>query len=172
MHQNASASLLRAPGGAPFFPFFLVLLLGLLGQASYAAEDVASREARVVDFATAREALVESIEAEGLKVREIIPFNSMLERTAASQGRSASPFVNVEIVQFCSSPISWQMLEEEASQIALCPLSIVIYMKKAEPEKVTLAWRLPGQNTPGRRNAGELLNKLVERAVDIAQRRH
>ncbi|MFZ2266800.1 MAG: DUF302 domain-containing protein [Azonexus sp.] len=126
----------------------------------------------VADFATAREALVESIEAEGLMVREIIPFNSMLERTAASQGRPGSPFINVEIVQFCSSPLAWQMLEEDASQMALCPLSIAIYMKLAEPGKVTLAWRLPGGDTPGRRNAAALLRKLAERAVEITQRRH
>jgi uncharacterized protein (DUF302 family) len=174
MHQNSSLSLLRAPCGAPFFLFFRysLLLVGVfLGMAAGAAEDVATRQMLVADFATAREALVESIENEGLKVREIIPFNSMLERTAASLGRPGSPFVNVEIVQFCSSPISWQMLEEDASQMALCPLSIVIYMKLAEPGKATLAWRLPGQDSPGRRNAGELLRKLAERAVEIAQRR-
>lgn len=174
MHRNASASLLRAPCGAPFFRFFgrlCLLCVCLLGAVVHAADDVEVRQVPAVDFAAVREALVESIEAEGLKVREIIPFNSMLERTAASLGRSASPFVNVEIVQFCSSPVSWQMLEEDASQVALCPLSIAIYMKKAAPGMVTLAWRPPGQTTPGRRHAGELLRKLAEQAVDIAQRR-
>lgn len=174
MHQNSSSSLFGAPCGAPFFNFFrrLLLLVGIfLASAAGAAEDVATREIGGGDFATAREALVESIESEGLKVREIIPFNSMLERTAASLGRSGSPFVNVEIVQFCSSVLAWQMLEEDASQMALCPLSIVIYMKLAEPGKVMLAWRLPGQETPGRRNAGDLLQKLAERAVEIVRQR-
>lgn len=174
MHQNSSLSLFRAPCGAPFFLFLRGLLLtcGMcLGALALAAEDVSTRQVQVADFAAVREALVESIETEGLKVREIIPFNSMLERTAAGLGRSGSPFVNVEILQFCSSPVSWQMLEEDASQIALCPLSIVIYMKRAEPGVATLAWRLPGQDTPGRRNADELLRKLAERAVDIARRR-
>lgn len=174
MHQNSSSSLFGAPCGAPFFQFFrgVLLFVGVfLASLAGAAEDVATREIPVADFATAREALVESIESEGLKVREIIPFNGMLERTAASLGRPGSPFVNVEIVQFCSSPISWQMLEEDASQVALCPLSIAIYMKLAEPGKVTLAWRLPGQGTPGRRNAGDLLQKLAERAVEIVRQR-
>lgn len=150
----------------------LMLVLGcFLGVGACAADDVSTREMFVADFATAREALVESIEAEGLKVREIIPFNSMLERTAVSLGRTGSPFVNVEIVQFCSSPVSWLMLEEDASQMALCPLSIVIYMKRTEPGRVTLAWRQPGQGTPGRRSAEVLLRKLAERAVEIGQRR-
>jgi len=174
MHQNSSSSLFRAPCGAPFFLLLrgLLLIFGIgLGAHVLAAEDVSTRQIQVADFATAREALVESIETEGLKVREIIPFNSMLERTAAGLGRPGSPFVNVEIVQFCSSPISWQMLEEDASQIALCPLSIVIYMKRAEPGVATLAWRLPGQQTPGRRNAEALLQKLAERAVEIVRQR-
>ena len=174
MHQNSSLSLLRAPCGAPFFLFFgrLFLLCGfLLGSAAFAAEDVETREMAGVDFPAAREALLESIELEGLKVGEIIPFNQMLERTAAGLGKAGSPFVNLEIVQFCSSLISWQMLEEDASQIALCPLSIVLYMKRAEPERVVLAWRLPGQSTAGRRAAEILLRKLAERAVEIGQRR-
>lgn len=167
-------TLQQAPCGALFSCFSaqcLLLVFGfLLGSGAFAADDVQTRQMRVADFVTAREALVESIESEGLKVREIIPFNSMLERTAASLGRQGSPFVNVEIVQFCSSPISWQMLEEDASQMALCPLSIVLYMKRAEPGLVTLAWRLPGASTEGRRAAADLLQKLAERAVEFGQR--
>ena len=174
MHQQTLSSLLRAPCGAPFFLFLarLLLVCGLLSvlKAS-AADDVETRQIVDIDFPTAREALVESIELEGLKIREIIPFNQMLERTASGLGKAGSPFVNVEIVQFCSSPLSWQMLEEDASQMALCPLSIVLYMKRAEPGRVTLAWRLPGQTTAGRRGAENLLRKLAERAVEIGQRR-
>lgn len=149
-----------------------LLLAAGLNTLALGAEDVLSRQLPMADFSSAREALVESIEAEGLTVREVIPFNRMLERTAAALGKTGSPFVNVEIVQFCSSALSWQMLEEDVTQIALCPLSIVILLSHAEPDRVTLAWRSPGQATAGRRRAGELLQKLVERAVDIGQRRH
>jgi uncharacterized protein (DUF302 family) len=172
MLQQVLSSQFRAPSGAPFFLFFshLLLVIGLLsGAGAFAAEDVETREMVGVDFLAAHEALVESIELEGLKVREVIPFNQMLERTANALGRNDSPFAHVEIVQFCSTPLAWQMLEEDAGQMALCPLSIVLYMKRAEAGRVVLAWRLPGQATAGRREAEKLLRKLVERAVDICR---
>jgi hypothetical protein len=171
MPRNVSSHFYQAPCGAPFFRF--LALLGLfLAVSAFAADDVMIRQMAVADFQLAHEALVESIESEGLKVREVIPFNQMLERTAASQGRPGSPFVHAEIVQFCSTALSWQMLEEDATQIAMCPLSIAVFMKQSEQGKVTLAWRLPGAATAGRQKAGDLLRRLAERAVDIVQRRH
>lgn len=171
MARNIFSNFYRAPCGAPFFHFLAALGLFLVSSA-FAADDVMIRQVAVVDFQLAHEALVESIESEGLKVREVIPFNQMLERTAASQGRPGSPFRNAEIVQFCSTALSWQLLDEDATQIALCPLSIAVFMRQAEPGTVTFAWRLPGATTAGRLQAGELLRRLAERAVDIVQRRH
>ena len=123
------------------------------------------------DFRSAHDALVEAIESEGLVVSAVIPFNDMLTRTADDLARASSPLVNAEIVQFCSSVLAWQLLEEEASQIALCPLSIAIYVRRTDPDKVTLAYRLPGNATPGRIRAEKLLTRVVRRSAELARLR-
>ena len=85
----------------------------------------------------------EGIEAEGLVVSNIINFNEMLARTAGDLGRRGAPFAAVEIVQFCSSVIAWQLIEESAAQVALCPLSISVQVRHGRPGQVVLAWREP-----------------------------
>lgn len=149
----------------------LVMLFFGMVSAAHATEDVTRTVVVGSDFASAREALVEAIEAEGLVVSAIIPFNDMLARTAGDLEKAASPFADAAIVQFCSSVLAWQLLEEEASQIALCPLSIAIYVRRAEPGQVTLAYRSPGNATPGRIKAEKLLVRLVNRSAELARLR-
>lgn len=166
---------LGASRGVPVFSLIgrrlLVMLFFGMVSATYAAEDVTKTVIVGSDFASAREALVEAIEAEGLVVSAIIPFNDMLARTAGDLEKAASPFADAAIIQFCSSVLAWQLLEEEASQIALCPLSIAIYVRRAEPGQVTLAYRLPGNATPGRVKAEKLLIRLVKRGAELARLR-
>ena len=74
-------------------------------------------------FQAVREALIDSIEEEGLVVSAVIPFNDMLQRTAAASARRplTSPFLRAEIVQFCSSRIAWQLLAGRQPRSPLCP---------------------------------------------------
>lgn len=173
--MSPSFLLLLAPCGAPFFLRSLrCLLFGLaccLGSLAVAADDVATKVVAGSDFQATREALVEAIEAEGLVVSALIPFNQMLARTAGDLAKSASPFGAAEIVQFCSSQLAWQLLEEDVSQIAFCPLSIAVYTTRVEPAQVVLAWRGPGQGSAGRERAEKLLKKLVDRAAELARLR-
>lgn len=149
----------------------LLVFCVCLGRSASAADDLTTRQVEGSDFRSASEALIEAIEAEGLVVSARIPFNKMLERTAGAVARQASPFVNVEIVQFCSSLLAWQLLEEEAAQIALCPLSITLYEMAGESGGVFLVYRLPGQATAGRIKAGKLLQRLVDRSAELARLR-
>lgn len=149
----------------------LVMLFFGIVSATYAAEDVTKTVVVGSDFQSAREALVEAIEAEGLVVSAIIPFNDMLARTAGDLEKISSPFTEAAIVQFCSSVLAWQLLEEEASQIALCPLSVAVYVRRAEPGQVTLAYRSPGNTTAGRIKAEKLLIRLVNRSAELARLR-
>ena len=149
--------------------FFAGLLCVSLGVS--AADDVATRVLAGSDFRSAHDALIETIEAEGLVVSAVIPFNSMLARTAKDLAQEASPFAEAEIVQFCSSILAWQMVTEDAGQLSLCPLSIAIYALAKEPGKVMLAYRFPGRGTPGRAKADDLLRRLAERTVELARLR-
>ena len=172
---SPSYLLLLAPFGAPFFlrsaPCLLLGLACCLGSPALAADDVATKVVADSDFQATHEAVVEAIEAEGLVVSAVIPFNQMLARTAGDLGKAASPFAGAEIVQFCSSQLAWQLLEEDVSQIGLCPLSIAVYTTSAEPARVVLAWRGPGQGSAGRGRAEKLLRRLVDRAAELARLR-
>ena len=120
------------------------------------------------DFAVARESVVEAIEGAGLVVTATIPFNQMLARTAADLGKSGSRYANAEIIQFCSARLVWQLVEEDAEQLALCPLSITVFSLTGE-SAARLSWRSPGRTTPARVQADGLLRDLVGRARRLAR---
>ena len=149
----------------------VLALLSVCPQAR-AADDIVSVVVPRSDFQAVREALIESIEEEGLVVSAVIPFNDMLQRTAAASGPSApltSPFLRAEIVQFCSSRIAWQLLTEDKAQIALCPLSVSLQQRRDAPGEVRLAWRSVGRASPGRVAADALVERLVRRAEALAR---
>ena len=145
---------------------FALIALGFTGPAR-AAADVVSVALPGSDFRVVRETLIETIESEGLNVREAIPFNKMLQRTASAYGKARSPFAEAEIVEFCSGAIAWQLLAEDRDQIALCPMAISIRAEAAGEggELVTLAYRSPGQATAGRQAAERLLHKILNQVA-------
>ena len=162
-----------APAGARRWASILLwactLALSPVGGPARAAADIAERVVAVGDFQALREALVDSIEEEGLVVSAIIPFNDMLQRTALAAGPAAvSPFLRAEIVQFCSSGLAREMVGEAPEQLALCPLSVALYVLPGEAGTVFLAYRSPGAATPARVRAAELLQRVVDRAAGLA----
>lgn len=170
-----------APCGAPFFlqvrHFLLALCVALAFGTVGAADDIDRLVLNGSDFSAAHEALIEAVEAEGLVVSAVIPFNQMLERTAGSLEKSASPYLQAEIVQFCSSILAWQMVEEDSAQLALCPMSMVLYVSRQAPSQVTLAWRRPVANGSttgggsGRERAEALLQRLAGRTAELSRQR-
>lgn len=172
MPSKLSLRQLAAPFGVPFF--LCCLLAGMLpgsGGSALAADDVLKGGLPGSDFRSAHDALIETVEADGLVVSAVIPFNGMLARTAKDLSHEASPFADAEIIQFCSSVLAWQMVAEDAGQLSLCPLSIAIYTKAADPGRVMLAYRSPGRETPARAKADDLLRRLTERAAELARLR-
>lgn len=171
----ASLRMSRAPCGEPFLRKIACWLFAALAFCMipdvFAGGDVVRRQLAGADFASAHEALVEAIEAEGLVVGSVLPINEMLARTAGDLGRQASPLAQAVSVQFCSTGLAWQLVEEDAAQVALCPLAISIYATTAEPGRVMLAYRSPGVTTPGRRKAGKLLERLLQRTAELARLR-
>lgn len=161
----SSSWLIRASWWAPIF----FLAASLWASSSRATDDVWTEASGGTDVVRVREALVEAVEAAGLVVTAVIPFNDMLARTAGDLGRKASPFENAQIVQFCSAKLAWQLIEEEKQQLAICPLSIVVYATVEAPKKVMLSYRLPGRLTAGRQMATQLLQRLVARTQELAR---
>lgn len=158
-----SSHLFRAPLGVPFF---LLVCLLLVCSPARAEGGVVKQFVEGSDFRSAREALYEAIEGEGLVVGNALPFSQMLERTG-----QANPYREAEIVQFCSASLARQMVGEDAGQIVFCPLAIAFYVTTANPSVVVMAYRAPGDESPAKVQAGALLGRLVERAAKLAKLR-
>lgn len=171
----SSSNLFRAPARAPFFRELLIWLLATMAFCLipnvFAADDVRTKVLSNSDFSSAREALIESIEAEGLVVSAVLPFADMLARTADALEQGASPFLKAEIIQFCSARLARQLVDEDSAQIALCPLTITVFSTRQAPGLVSYAYRSPGKSSAGRKAAGELLEKLLARASQLARTR-
>lgn len=153
---------------APLCRGLAALSLGFAALAA-AAGEIAVREVPGGDYALVREALIEAIETEGLVVGTINKFDEMLARTRLERDADAGPYRAAEIVQFCSSRIAWQLAEEAPENLALCPMSIAIYVPRERPADVLIAWRSPGRGSPGRAAGDELLSRLVERTVELSR---
>lgn len=166
----------QQPEASARAPLLHELIYGLLLLAAsclipnvMAADDVQSTALPHSDYAAARDALVEAIESEGLVVSAIIPFGNMLERTANALGKIGSPFRQAEIVQFCSAVLARQLIDEDPSQIALCPLSVAVFTLPSNPAQVSYAYRKQTGQSAGRKETEKLLSRLVDRAAVLAR---
>lgn len=147
-----------------------LVALGVLVLAAGTAwgSDVRTLEVADANVADVRDAVIEAIESAGLVVSATIPFNRMLERTGKALEYRTHPYAEAETVQFCSARLAWQLVTEDSSQLALCPLSISIYSSTEEPKRVHIAYRSPGDETAGRRLGEKLLRELVDHAAVLA----
>lgn len=167
--DGSLASVYGVRKDAVFFRWFCGLLLCLALLNASADDAIRARYFPGREFALVREALIESIEAEGLVVGQVLPFEQMLARTRQNRQEGSGPYRSAEIIQFCSSGIAWQLAEENAENLALCPMSIAIYVPRERPDTVVLAWRSPGAGSAGRIAGEALLQRLVERASELSR---
>lgn len=146
----------------------LASLCGIAALPALAADPV-SLEIAPSDYARAREALIESIEDEGLIVASVSGFGAMLERTEPDLGHRGNIYRDAEVFAFCSVRIAAKLALENPDNIALCPLSIGIYELKSLPGTVRMVYRSPGTDSPGDRDALELLGRIAARAQTSAR---
>ena len=163
-----SLHLFGAPCGASHFFVRAIFLLGLCCLPAL-ADDLVVLRVPGSDFRTAHEGLLEAIESEGLVVGSVLPFRDMLERTKVAT--QAIPYREAEIVQFCSSLLAAELVRENPAQLSLCPMSVALYTLADDAAEVRLAYRTPEASTPGRRQAIELLQRIVQRAAELARLR-
>lgn len=162
----ASDVLLASVGGALRGALFLLALVAV--APALGAEDIVTLEIRPGDYRAAREALIDAVETEGLALGTILPYREMLARTAR---KGSGPYLDAEIVQFCSGTLAHAMVDEAPAQMALCPLGIAVYVAKQAPDTVVFAYRVPAPSSPARRSAAELLKRIAERAAALSRMR-
>ncbi|MCU7886765.1 MAG: hypothetical protein KZQ82_21465, partial [Candidatus Thiodiazotropha sp. (ex Lucinoma annulata)] len=74
----------------------------------------------------------------GLLVSGTLHVSEMLNRTATDLGFSQL-FSKAESVEFCSALMSHKMAQAAVENIAICPFTIAVYVKQAQPEQVYVA---------------------------------
>lgn len=167
--------LFSASCGTPFFlrwrALTAVLAFSLLASGSGVASDISPVPLLTGDFATAREAVLEAIEADGLVVSAVLPFGQLLARTASDLGKPASPLRQAEIIQFCSARLAWALIEEDPAQLVFCPLSLALYERAEAPGQVFLAFHTPAVSGAARRQLVELLQKIAGQAQALSRYR-
>lgn len=140
----------------------LALLAGLILPNWAGAAELAQQYWVQRDYSEVRAAVVDAIESEGLVLGNVLPFSEMLARTAEAVGRTGSPLLHAEVLQFCSARIAWQLVEESPAQLALCPMSFAI-SQVAPGQLILLSWRLPQGNSPGQRQVRALYRGLLKK---------
>lgn len=146
----------------------LCLVLPFVAAAATAAQaqgpELVATPLPTGDYAVARDALVEAVEAKGLVLDPPSRFGEMLKRTGPDLGMGASVYEQAEVFHFCSARIAWTLAQEDPRNAAMCPLSIALYALPPQPGKaptVYATYRAPGDATPGQRQAEALLRAIV-----------
>jgi uncharacterized protein (DUF302 family) len=101
---------------------------------------------------------------QGLLVSGTLHVSDMLNRTASDLGFS-EVFSKAESVEFCSALISHKMAQAAPENIGVCPFTIAVYVKKDEPGRVYVAYRIPVLSG----DASKVSAAIVELLDGIAQ---
>lgn len=152
--------------------FWLVLVLMI--SAYCQAEEVTKSSDPVAVFKAsgAFEDVVENvklaIEARGMLVSGILHISDMLNRTGPDLGFRPE-FEQAESVEFCSALISHKMTQVSPENMAICPFTISVYVRVAEPDLVYVAYRrqhLAGEAAAVTDEINALFNGIVEESIE------
>jgi uncharacterized protein (DUF302 family) len=150
---------------------WLVSLIWLGINSSLASETPENNPVRVFTSEEAFEDVVENIKMaivdQGLLVSGTLHVSDMLNRTAADLGFS-EVFSKAESVEFCSALLSHKMALAAPENIAICPFTIAVYVKKSEPQKVYASYRLPqlmGDSGAVSKDILDLLDTILEESL-------
>jgi uncharacterized protein (DUF302 family) len=107
--------------------------------------------------------LLFAIEDEGMVLSYHSHVSKMLERTQKDLGYKNIPYENAEVVGFCKSNISHQVLSENPHSIIFCPYSIAVYQIKNSKTTFLSHMKIPEsmlKNTDAHK-IKELLHRLI-----------
>jgi uncharacterized protein (DUF302 family) len=115
-------------------------------------------------FEDVRDDLKLAVEAKGLVIDHEAFINRMLERTGKAVGSTRKLYVDAQAFSFCSAALSRKTMEADPANVALCPYSIVVYVRADEPDKVFVAYQRPWRAEGSARSQAAL--KEVEKLLD------
>lgn len=109
-----------------------------------------------------------AIEERGMLVSGTLHVSEMLNRTGPDLGYS-QVFEKAESVEFCSASISHQMTQAAPENMTICPFTISVYIKAAEPGQLYVAYRRPvlaGDASKVTSAINELLDGIIQDAIE------
>ena len=118
------------------------LALPLLASAPRADTEGLRLYRRTADFEDVKFDLTNAITQRGFAIDQNGKIGQMLERTGPAFGIAQPVYKTAEFVAFCSARLALAMTEADPSNVAFCPLSIVIYETRAKPGEIVVGFRL------------------------------
>ncbi len=154
--------------------FSTVLLLIGLAAAHTASSQVAGPEelgpALVWtvqgDFRDIKQDIVTTIEAKGLVVSYTAYAANMLARTSEAIDDAKAVYDQGESILFCKADLSHELARQDPHNIVLCPYSISLYTLVEAPNTTYVSIRLPVLQVPAYIAVHDLLEQIVEQALE------
>ncbi|EGV49990.1 hypothetical protein QQ73_14180 [Candidatus Endoriftia persephone str. Guaymas] len=150
---------------------WMILLMPLLASAGGEAP-AAAGAVQIYKSDEAYEDVIDNIkmaiEERGMLVSGTLHVSDMLNRTGPDLGYK-DVFKKAESVEFCSAVISHKMTQVTPENLVICPFTIAVYIKAAEPEQVYVAFRrqyLAGDSGKVTQEIFELLDGIVKDSIE------
>ncbi len=148
------------------------VLLAWMGCALAGGEAMQEEQkVRIYPTEEAYEDVVENIKMaiieRGMLVSGTLHISDMLNRTGPDLG-FPDVFEKAESVEFCSALISHKMAQAAPENVVICPFTIAVYVTKAQPGTVHVAYRVPrlaGEADEAIGEILELLDGIVEDSI-------
>ncbi len=105
----------------------------------------------------------------GMIVSGTLHVSDMLNRTGKDLGFAQPVYEKAESLEFCSALMSHRMIQVDAANLTMCPLTISVYVKAGETEQVYVAFRqqtLAGEAETVTAAIHEMLHGIVKEAID------
>ena len=151
----------------------LLLLQSMITLAQEAAVTAAGSPIVIyraeADFDDIKSNLEMAITGRGMLISNTLHISDMLNRTSADTGLSKKIYEKAESLEFCSILMSYRMSTAHPANMAICPLTIGIYVKVGESGHVYLTYRRPvmlGDADEVEQALTELFEGLIQESLE------
>ena len=120
-------------------------------------------------YTVVRENIELAITGRGLLISKVLAIGDMLERTGKDLGFERQTYVKAESIAFCSARMTHRITALDPRNIAVCPLTIAVYVTAAAPDRVQVVFQPPqlvGEGAEIEAAAFALLDSIAREAVE------
>lgn len=153
----------------------LALAGALIAGPALALEPISPPDAPILVFTTDKDYdsvktdLELAITGRGMIVTNTLHISEMYARTSKDLGLEKTLYKKAESLEFCSIKMSYDMSLAHPGNLAICPLTIGLYLPEGGPDKVHLVFRRPvllGDGAAAAKALTEMLQGIVDEAAE------